>query len=153
MRIAAFDLANVTGWAIAEDGAVVESGVLELALGEEEHPGERWSRARKALAKVACNAEVIAWERVIGRFRNASILYVLEAMLVEQAWEASAETITIVPSSLKLYAAGSGRAQNPEVLAAAQRKWPRHAFKTHDEAHARFVATWALEQLKEKVHG
>jgi hypothetical protein len=148
MRIVSFDLGNTCGWARWQAGKLL-SGVVDLSLRDDEHPGARWKRSRGVFEALIDRADWVLWERVIGHHRTASNLYVFEAQLVELCHDHGAQAATVAPSTLKKFSAGSGRSKNPEVLAAAQEKWPKVAFATHDEAHARFVIEWFLETRRE----
>lgn len=125
----ALDLSqNATGWALHDEEGRLTVGIQPFKLAEGEHPGRRWPRVREWLrAKVTRQRSVvtvssvsgmsfersehvpfvglIAWEKIIpaGSFGgNArSVLYALEAQVVEVAAELSIETATVAPSSLK----------------------------------------------------
>lgn len=148
MRIASFDLGNTTGWA-RWDPAHFRSGIVDLSLKDDEHPGERWRRARQSLEAIAQGANVLLWERVVGRHRTAANLYVFESYLVEICHVRDIDAATVAPSTLKKFATGSGKSKNPEVLRAAHERWPGYSFATHDEAHARFIVVWYLQIQKE----
>lgn len=173
MKIIAFDLASRSGWACLSGGKVF-SGILDLsALSDEEHAGARWPRVRlmfRALSDLS-PPNVVAWERVLaagGALPGwATELIVFQACLAEVAFAWGAETITIMPSTLKKWATctlprgtcdhkdkkictGKGNAKKPEMIAAARKRWPEwvpaNPKKPDDEADARWVLAWACEQ-------
>jgi hypothetical protein len=152
MRILALDLSSHTGWARVYSTGKVTSGVLELALGETEHPGEFWKRVRRSFAVLAGGVEWIVWEKIITPASRKSsfspgTLFVLEAQLVEVAFDLGVETKTLMPSTLKKHATGWGRSKKPAMLAAARAKWPKRTIATHDEADALWVLDWARKEL------
>lgn len=151
MRILALDISGTTGWARAYSTGRITSGVVELKLGDDEHPGALWKRARLEFARLAGGVEWIVWEKVISapgpRNRATAILTVLEAQVVEVAYDLGVETKTVMPSTLKKFATGYGFTKKPEMLAAARKKWRDRTIETHDEADALFVLAWARKEL------
>lgn len=152
MKILAFDLAGCTGWATRTPQGGVVSGILDLKLGEDEHPGRRWERARATIESLAIShqADVLAWERIValgGSSRANVALYGLEAQLVEVTWRCGYDALTVMPATLKKFATGRGNAKKPDMVAAAKAHWPGWVPATHDEADARFVLLWAENEI------
>lgn len=151
MKILAFDLApsGKTGWA-TRSGEIL-SGVLDLSLREDEAPGARWPRVRRALSDKITEhlPDLVVWERVAGNFRSASAydLYPLQASLVEALHWLGIEGRTVVNSTLKKFATGRGNCATAETFAAAKAKWPGYAFASADEAVARWALLWAENEI------
>lgn len=160
MRILALDLAACTGWATRSRSGEVFSGVLDLSLGDD-HPGARSLRVRGVLRDLATrhDPDLIVWERIVQAGRGGGSaaattgLYSLETQLVEVAFVTGAETLTVMPSSLKKFATGDGRADKARMVLEARKKWPGWTPATHDEADARWVLLWAEQHQAAETAG
>lgn len=161
MKILAFDLASCTGWACRDGDREILSGVLDLSIGEGGHPGARSLRARGALRALAekHRPDVIAWERIVQAGRGGGSaaattgLYSLETQLVEVAYTVGAETLTVMPSTLKKFATGDGRADKARMVLEARKRWAGWTPQTHDEADARWVLLWAEQHHAAETAG
>lgn len=152
MRILALDISGTTGWARAYSTGRITSGVVELKLGDDEHPGALWKRVRLQLKVLAGDVKWIVWEKIITPPARRSsyspaTLFVLEAQLVEVAYELGAETKTVMPSTLKKHATGYGLSKKPEMVAAAQAKWRDREVRSDDEADALWALDWARAEI------
>ena len=95
----------------------------------------------------APSVDVIAWEQVVVRHRTASMLYVLEAQVVEVAHKLGLAVVTVGPGTLKAHATGKKTAKKPDMILAAAKRWPdRPAVLIDDnEADALCVLGWAID--------
>ena len=167
LAILALDLSSHTGWAIRRRDGSVASGVEHFSR-VEEGPGVVYPRFREWVRSLATTTEsrtekhgamsvervahapsvdVIAWEQVVVRHRTASMLYVLEAQVVEVAHKLGLAVVTVGPGTLKAHATGKKTAKKPDMILAAAKRWPdRPAVLIDDnEADALCVLGWAID--------
>ena len=172
LAILALDLSSHTGWAIRRRDGSVASGVEHFSR-VEEGPGVVYPRFREWVRSLATTTEsrtekhgamsvervahapsvdVIAWEQVVVRHRTASMLYVLEAQVVEVAHKLGLAVVTVGPGTLKAHATGKKTAKKPEMIAAAVNRWGssgsdvlRGGDPDDNEADALCVLGWAID--------
>ncbi len=113
MKILALDLGATTGWAVVEDGKVVE-------YGEQEFGGDRAHRLRGfrmwLMGVVLCSdPDTVIFERPFCRGLHATRSLWGMAGIVEEAVVDCAACLDIVPSTIKKWATGSGRASKEQM--------------------------------------
>lgn len=155
----ALDIATKTGWCVYAAGAW-HSGVWNMnRRSKHKVRDEEYSR----LVKIRDNLDGvklrfpeithIGWEKV--NFSKFALAHGVWSQLygVVQLWRqdngiTEANTHEIGTTSLKKHATGSGRAEKPEMIQAAQRLWPGLVCEDDNEADARLVAAWMSDKLR-----
>ena len=149
MTILALDLATKTGWAVAQDGRIVESGVQDFALRRGESHGLMFLRARRWCLDTArtAGAGLLAYEQAHYRGGAATEVCVgLVTHAMGAAAELGIESMPIHTATLKLWATGSGKSKKPEMINAAMVKSGRQP-QDDNEADAILLALYAGEQV------
>ena len=152
MKILGLDQATTTGFAVAEGGAIVESGTWELADRRRagESRGMRYVRFRRALAEVFGrhpDIRLIVHEQTLLRGGAATeIANGLKAMILETAASKGVEVSCVHTTELKKWAAGSGRADKAAMAEACRRRSGRDP-RDDNEADAILIALWGAETL------
>lgn len=119
MKILALDLGSTTGWAFVEDDKV-------LNFGEQYFPGDRPARLFKFHdwyhRKIhEFTPEVVIFERPFCRGLHATRSLWGAAGIVEaETYGQGLPSLDIVPSTLKKWATGSGRASKDDMIVAAE---------------------------------
>ena len=150
MVILAFDLATRTGWAIVEDGRVIESGVQTFDKRRGESNGVLFLRARKWLSEFGhpTPPDLVAYEQAHFRGGAATEICVgLQTRAQEIAAEWGVESAPVPTSKLKKWATGVGRAEKPAMIAWAAGKIGRQP-EDDNEADAIAVGLWAAEEFE-----
>jgi len=145
MMILALDLATRTGWAIVQDGRVIESGVQDFTKRRGESNGLLFLRARKWLSDIVLThvPNLIAYEQAHFRGGAATEICVgLQTRAQEQAAACGIESAPVSSGRLKKWATGSGSAGKPEMIAWAASKLGRQP-EDDNEADAVAVGLWA----------
>jgi Holliday junction resolvasome RuvABC endonuclease subunit len=153
MMILALDLATKTGWAIVEDGVVIESGVQDFTKRRGEGNGLLFLRARKWLADFGLHArpDLIAYEQAHFRGGAATEICVgLQTRAQEQAAEWGVESAPVSTGTLKRWATGKGSADKVAMMAWAATAMGRDPVDDN-EADAVAVGLWAAEQFDTKA--
>ncbi len=119
MKILALDLGSTTGWAVVEDGEV-------LNWGEETFSGvrtERLWRFQDWLHRIIhefSHVDVLIFERPFCRGLHATrSLWGMAGVAEAEAHGQGLPSIDIVPATLKKWATGNGRASKEDMIAAA----------------------------------
>ena len=152
MKILGLDQATTTGFAVAESGAIVESGTWELADRRRtgESRGMRYVRFRRALAEVFGrhpDIRLIVHEQTLLRGGAATeIANGLKALILETAVNKGVEVSCVHTTELKKWAAGSGRADKAAMAEACRRRSGRDP-RDDNEADAILIALWGAETL------
>jgi Holliday junction resolvasome RuvABC endonuclease subunit len=152
MKILGLDQATTTGFAVAEGGAVVESGTWELADRRRtgESRGMRYVRFRQALAEVFGrhpDIRLIVHEQTLLRGGAATeIANGLKALILETAVNKGVEVSCVHATELKKWATGSGRADKAAMVEACRRRSGRDP-RDDNEADAILIALWGAETL------
>ena len=147
MNILALDLATKTGWAIARNGQLVESGVQVFDIRRGESPGLRFLRFRSWLEDLLTEAapDLVAYEQAHHRGGAATELCVGFATRVQElAAGDGIEYASVHTSTLKKHATGHGNAQKDAMVAAARKRW---GIEPEDDNHADalLILAWALD--------
>ena len=157
----ALDLASRTGWAASAFGSAPVSGAVDLAsVPGREHPRSgspfcglaRWLADRSwSLSSYLPAVHGLVLEAPGGGAGRLSLIHAAGLRGVALAWAAEhgIPVVSIAPSSLKLWAAGHGRADKAAMIASARRLWPAWAGSDDNEADALCLLAWGLEQAGE----
>lgn len=149
--LVALDLASTTGWAVWDDGDVVDCGVWDIAPKRGSSPGVRYLKLLSrldALRESYPGIKVVAYER--GHHRGGhSTEYALGYETHIQSWCArhDLEHYAYHTSKVKQAACDSGRASKEQVLEAARKRWPHFTFETDDQADACWGAVHSAQEL------
>ena len=153
--ILALDLGSVAGWALIQGGRVE-------GWGQEEFPGDRHKRLWAFQAwlnkfMVERPLDVIAYERPFTRGLGATRSLWGMAGIVD-AWShglgsigQGGAAIDIVPSTLKKWATGSGRAEKWEMIAAAHKWAPDLGNNDEHAADAIVLGMYVYNHLEMKA--
>jgi len=115
------DCATKTGWAILEDGRIVESGVQTFDLQRGESPGMRFLRFRAWLESMVSAVDVIAYEAAHHRGGAATELCVgMTTRVQEVAAARKSECVPVHTGRLKKWATGSGSAKKEAMIERAR---------------------------------
>jgi Holliday junction resolvasome RuvABC endonuclease subunit len=152
MIVLGLDPADVAGWCILEDGKVVDYGNWHLVVSSEEHPGHRLSRLVECLRLVwmKFGFQVIATENASFGSINPNTAAMHNMKLGMITWFASQKggmrILKYVPSSIKKFVTGSGKAEKSDMIAAVMR---HHSLPemTGDEADAIGIAMMGFDEL------
>lgn len=145
MRIIALDTATATGYAIAEDGKLLESGVYRFPLQRGETNGIRFLRFRHWLKVKAEGCGLLVAEQAHHRGGAATELCVgFTTRVQEVAAEIGAEYACCHTQALKLYATGNGNAPKEQMIEVAAKRW---GVVPEDDNHADAMClmAWALD--------
>ena len=123
MKILALDLGSTTGWAMIKEGKVFQHGERTF----KGNRGVRFEAMRKWLKSMTAHdhPELIIFERPFCRGLHATrSLWGMAAIAEAAAVWRGIPSLDIVPSTLKKWATGNGRASKAEMIAAAYRLQP-----------------------------
>lgn len=153
------DLATKCGWAVCHDG-VWHSGVWNMTKSTSKKKGEteftRLAKLRQNLTDLheKFPIEFVSWEAVnFARFTQAHAVWnqlfgVLQLFAIDNGYGPG---MSIGTTALKKYATGSGKAEKCEMVAAASSNFEGWEPKDDNEADARLVGLWTLEQVEKKL--
>ncbi len=148
MNILALDCGTKTGWAVARDGKLVESGVsvFELKRGDK---GMRFFRFRSWLEDLVkmSKPDVIYYEQAHYRGGAATALGVGMATRVQEvASVAGISYASVHTGTLKKHATGRGNSAKPMMIAAAKERW-RVEPEDDNEADALCILAYAIDDI------
>lgn len=152
MVILGLDPADVAGWAIIEDGALVEYGTWRLAVSSEEHRGHRLTRLIEYLRMIWTKHgfEAIATEEAsFGSINpNTAAMHNMKLGMITHfaALKGEMRVLKYVPTSVKKFFTGSGKAEKGHMIAAAMNRYGLPEM-TGDEADAIGIATMGWDEL------
>lgn len=156
MKILALDLATKTGWGIAHDGKLVESGVQDFSPKRGESPGMRFLMFRRWLEKMvgpefATDVDLIVFEQAHHRGGAPTEVGVgLSTHTMSVAASVHVDYATVHTGTLKKFAAGHGKAPKLEMIVAARKFWD--ITPTDDNhADALCVLAWAVARYDMQV--
>lgn len=140
MKILALDCATKTGWALANGGKIIESGVQEFTVKRGESPGMRFLRFRKWVEELMQNFQpnVVVYEQAHYRGGAATELcvgFVTRVQEVASAWGANYQGIHA--NTLKKTLTGHGKGDKEAVIRAVE---ARTGIKPIDDNHADAIA-------------
>lgn len=143
--ILALDMASRTGWALVQDGKVIESGIVDFSKRRGESNGLMFLRFRKWLQEITRMSQVrlIAYE--LAHFRGGAATEIcvgLQTRAQEMAAELGIESAPVASSTLKKFATGTGRAGKDEMIEKAAKVIGRRPIDDN-EADAVLVGLWA----------
>ena|SRR6056297_769059 len=155
IRALALDMATKTGYAILEDGKV-RGGVFEMKAPKrnrrhlaDEHEGKKYGDfldwLNRIIAKV--QPQAIYYEEPFMNMRRPSSIqsgYAWKALLMGTAAQHGIPLHGVAPSSLKKAVTGSGRAEKPEMIAAAKSQFPDLEIVDDNMADALHVLSYGL---------
>ncbi len=149
MKILALDLGSVTGWVVVENSQV-------LNWGEQEFPGVRTERLWKfqdwlhRIIHEFSHVDVLIFERPFCRGLHATrSLWGMAGVAEAEAHGQGITSLDIVPSTLKKWATGSGRADKQRMIGAAQVLiYPDKRTLREHEADAIILGLYAAENIK-----
>lgn len=149
----ALDLATTTGW--CSHGLALQSGIYKIPekAAYNHHKNLLWhERLQRFTAWFSNMAAVQDQDLVIekpGMFRSrdaARVCYSLHYIVKEVAKRYRIKVAEVTPGTLKKWATGNGRAEKPEMVAAACAKAGREVLD-HNEADAILLAFYGREEL------
>lgn len=166
------DLGSVcVGWAYLVDGKLQSAGVWRIHAPRQQSWGVRWMVLAQRLHEVNTVSnlviDLVAFEEVrnhSSKGRNGRMVFHVDAahayggaMAYLTGWCASQglDFVSVPVQDIKFAAVGrrGGRGTSKkEVLSAAVRKWPRHAFPTYDVADAAWICVAADSQYRHGGH-
>jgi Holliday junction resolvasome RuvABC endonuclease subunit len=144
-----------SGFALVADGALLASGVWQLKT-ENDRPGQRFRRFRDCLVSVVdlgpAAVNLIGYEQRKGQGGSyaAHLHGGIVAHIEELAERHGVPYTSVHPSTLKLWATGSGRADKALMMRAASNLAGRDITE-NNEADAILVALHTWETCKELV--
>ncbi len=147
MNILALDLGSTAGWAVVEDGRVI-------MYGEQEFPGDRANRFRLfrqwLLRRLRdYSPDTVIFERPFCRGLHATRSLWGMAGIVEEVVVDCAACLDIVPSTLKKWATGSGRANKEQMITRAEELiYPDERSLREHEADAIILGLYAAENIQ-----
>lgn len=112
-RVLALDCATRTGWAVAQDGQVIASGMWDFRRQKGEHPGHLYRRFRQWLEETAWmyQPETFAYEQAHQRGRAATeMAMAMTTRVVEEAAKTTAPVLAVHTGTIKLWFTGNGAA-------------------------------------------
>jgi len=135
------DLGSSFGWALAHNGKIVESGIVNL-YSKDTHPGTRFTRFHNWLATKGKGVKHIVYEK-ISRFESADSAKVhcgLLALTQMYCLNAGKRMTALHVNTVKKEFTGNGHAKKEEICRTAHRLgWKGGHLDTdvdHDEADA-----------------
>jgi Holliday junction resolvasome RuvABC endonuclease subunit len=157
ISIAAFDCGTVCGWAVYHDGRI-DSGIKNFSLKRGEvGRGIIYLRFANWVKEIVpANTSVIAYEKpfIVGGKKsgdptiNVNMIGQLE--ILAHNHDPQISTIPIMPSSIKLWATGNGRASKDMMVKWFEQKFKR-APQDDNEADSTAVLFYVLEDLGVKT--
>lgn len=145
MKLLALDLAAKTGWAVIDDGDLIDSGVLRLRgdLSERACAFGRWlclTLRDRCITHVAYEDPHVRYASAAasGYTLRAVVWLVCDAARVPKAGASAAE--------VKQHATGRGNSGKAAMIAAARERWSIEP-EDDNEADALCVAAWALDSV------
>jgi Holliday junction resolvasome RuvABC endonuclease subunit len=151
MKLLALDLANTTGWAIGENGVLLDSGSLRLAKKDDKH-GDIWLRFMRWLdeRRAIDGIQAIIYEKSFAHgIRNGSTAGRLNGLIaLAEYWATLNELayLSVPHSTWKKVATGKGNSTKEHTIAVINQMYGLHlGEENNDEADAIGVLTWAFE--------
>ena len=169
MKILSLDLATKTGYAVVsmgKGGAVIvhESGLIDCSIRtkatktiQADHLGKRPALLLKALNGLTGkhpDIEVIAIEAITqgatAGGRTSAVARWLEAVALLVSYEQEMAFLSYSAGTIKKHATGDGswRTKKEQMIAAAQRRWPRLKVTDDNIADALHLGSLALERFE-----
>ena len=149
MRILALDCGTKTGWCVADDQKIIESGVLHFPLNRGESPGMRFLRFRAELVGLLqlTRPEIICYEQAHHRGGAATEVSVgMTTRVQEIAAQSGIDVFPCHSGTLKKWATGKGNADKPAMCAVAATFLGREP-EDDNEADAVCLARWVVAVL------
>jgi Holliday junction resolvasome RuvABC endonuclease subunit len=149
VKIVFFDTSQSTGWAVADGGRIVESGVQSFAKRRGESNGLVFLRFRKWLYDFIeiTGPDVIGYERAHFRGAGTELLAGLQTRVQEAIAEFCLVPAPLHTAEIKRFATGRGNAPKADMVAAAVPVLGRDPV-TDDEADAVFGALCVASQIE-----
>jgi len=147
VRVLGLDLGTRCGWALAEGGIIIASGVWDLRPRRFEGGGMRYVRLRRHLAELAPGR--VYFEEV-RRHAGTDAAHVYGGLLgVVSGWceEAGVAYAGMPVGAVKRCATGRGNAGKAQMVAAARLAFSRPDLESEDEADALWVLACGLTEL------
>ena len=147
MTILALDTATKTGWAITQDGKLIESGVQDFTKQRGDSNGILFLNFRIWLTKMLLrNITLVVYEMAHHRGGAATEICVnLTGRVQEMCSELKIEYTAIHSNTLKKWATGVGNADKQEMMVRASIELGRRPLDDN-EADAVLMAKWASEK-------
>jgi len=150
MRILALDAATKTGFAIAENSKIYESGVQDFSKKRGESNGMMFIRFRKWLRNIieTTQPDVVVYERAHFRGGAATELCVgLQTRIQEVCEELRINYDAVHTATIKRYATGKGSAKKADIMNWAEKILRRPPIDDN-EADAVAMACWAWDEFE-----
>ena len=151
-RVAAFDLGNVTGWALLIDGKIL-SGYVSLSK-TSDSPGMKFLKWRGFLRKMhdACGGwDAVFYERAFQKGGYAAHAWGgYQAILQGFCDETRVPYSSISAAQVKMYATGIGSASKDLVLLRVRERWSPSVVNTN-ESDALALLYCALDTIEVKA--
>lgn len=148
MKILAIDQGTLTGWAIAKDRKLLDSGVQSFELRRGESIGTKYMRFRMWLHGILDlgNFNLVVFEQAHhrgGASTEAAIAFTTR--ILEECAVSGIEHCSVHSATLKKFAVGRGNAKKPDMIAAARKKWVLANPVDDNEADALLLLAYAME--------
>lgn len=118
MNFLALDLGTTWGWALVQDGELVDSGEEELPHSSEPI-GDRWQAWRRWLANALVSVDGIVYEVPFGRFVSVLKIQFGMATIAELlCTDTGREYAGVRPQEIKKFATGKGNAPKADMYTA-----------------------------------
>lgn len=149
MKILALDTATKTGWAVVEDGRLIESGVQDFSKRRGESNGMMFLNFRRWLMRYPYPVDLIIYEQAHHRGGAATEIGVnLTGRVQEVAAEGGVEYTTVHTGTLKKWACGHGNADKGAMMDRAGTYLGRKPIDDN-EADAVLMAMYAWSEYGE----
>ena len=153
MNILALDTATKTGWAIIQDGKLIESGVQDFTKQRGSSNGILFLNFRHWLRQILLDNQVtfVIYEQAHHRGGAATEICVnLTGRVQECCSELGIEYTTVHTATLKKWATGVGNADKGEMMVRASIELGRRPIDSN-EADAVMMAAFASNMYGEKI--
>jgi Holliday junction resolvasome RuvABC endonuclease subunit len=163
MNVLGLDPASNFGYAVGRDGEIVVCGTLDLAKRSKQLRCAKVTALHQWLREAIVEYEIsaICREDSVTSLKSASRggKNLIQAVIVHAEYNAIVKLVAdqkqlkvvdpVNPATLKAFATGSGRAQKPQMIAAANFNYRLDLQEDEaDAADAAHVCAWAMQQLK-----
>lgn len=149
--IVGFDTATKTGWAIYDNGKIIESGVARFEKSRTESNGMVFFRFRMWVRDLLLrlgpqNIQAVFFEAAHFRGAGTELLLGFQTRVQEVCATLGIEHSGVHSGTLKKWACGHGKADKAQMIIKAKEYLGREP-ETDDEADAVLLAVYGAEQI------